>query len=54
MIFTFKVYKTTFSVIYKFLLSVAYAKAKDKYEKAKEKTKALAQKAALYNKVVAD
>ena len=30
--------------------SVSYAKAKDKYEKAK----ALAQKAALYNKVVAD
>ena len=30
--------------------SVAYAKAKDKYEKAK----ALAQKAALYNKAVAD
>lgn len=30
--------------------SVAYAKAKDKYEK----TKALAQKAALYNKAVAD
>ena len=30
--------------------SVSYAKAKDKYEKAK----ALAQKAALYNKVIAD
>lgn len=30
--------------------SVAYAKAKDKYEKSKE----LAQKTALYNKVVAD
>lgn len=30
--------------------SVAYAKAKEKYEKAKE----LAQKTALYNKVVAD
>lgn len=30
--------------------SVAYAKAKDKYEKTKE----LAQKTALYNKVVAD
>lgn len=34
--------------------SVAYVKAKYKYEKAKEKTKALAQKAALYNKAVAD
>ena len=31
-----------------------YSVAKDKYEKAKEKAKALAQKAALYNKAVAD
>lgn len=34
--------------------SVSYAKAKDKYEKSKEKAEALAQKAALYNKAVAD